>query len=275
MTMTFSLHESIEPNSAFDHIENFSSVKAASLGRAESGNYSSGRSAVPSPDGLIERPRLMNLLGRSKSQYPATLISGRAGTGKTSIAAAYARECSKVSWYSISSTDTEWSKFARGFSESLLGSDWNDVYRVPNSRREEPVTQKEIARFLIRNFTPTSVFPAGVPALIVLDDIHHIFDAAWFDEFFNLLIYSLPSDAHLLMLCRSRPPGPLMRLRSKQLLNLLDEKVITFDQSETDELFKTMGLAHEYARLANQECFGRVAKLIAFADDVSANLPSS
>ena len=98
--------------------------------------------------------------------------------------------------------------------------------------------------------------------MIVLDDIHHLFDAHWFGDFFNLLLYSLPAGSHLLMLCRSRPPGPVWRLRSKQMLNVLDEKVIAFDLEETRVLFERLGLPASDAERAHRDSFGRVAKLI-------------
>src|SRR3954471_23210220 len=46
---------------------------------------------IPHCAGLIERPRLIQKLERSLNHFAATLVCGRAGTGKTSTAAAYAR----------------------------------------------------------------------------------------------------------------------------------------------------------------------------------------
>jgi LuxR family maltose regulon positive regulatory protein len=276
MTMTFSLHESIEPNSAFEHMEMWTNNSSATgTSASEKFHLILEKLRVPVCDTLIDRPRMMSLVKRSQAQFPATLISGRAGTGKTALAAAFAAQNSKVSWYSVESTDTDWSLFARYFSASLQGIESGNRYRPPVGNGSGEVTQNEIARFLVRNFSQADLFPIGEPALIVLDDIHHIFDAAWFNEFFDLLLYSLPTEAHLLLLCRSRPPGPLMRLRSKQMLNLLDEKVIAFNQAETETLFGTMGLPASYAEHANRECFGRVSKLIEFANEVSTTLPSS
>src|SRR5688500_18802317 len=106
MTMTFSLHESIEPNSAFEHMEiwtNNGSATGAST--SEKFHLILEKLRVPVCDTLIERPRMMSLVKRSQAQFPATLISGRAGTGKSALAAAFAAQNSKVCWYSVGSTD--------------------------------------------------------------------------------------------------------------------------------------------------------------------------
>jgi ATP/maltotriose-dependent transcriptional regulator MalT len=56
---------------------------------------------VPRFRGLVQRPRLDDLLRNSIEQFPATLISGRAGSGKTATAAEFARTQDYVAWYSV------------------------------------------------------------------------------------------------------------------------------------------------------------------------------
>jgi hypothetical protein len=51
-------------------------------------------------------------------------------------------------------------------------------------------------------------------------------------------------------------------MRSKQILNVLDEKVIAFDVPETEALFRSLGLAPEDAEFAQRTAFGRIVKLI-------------
>jgi ATP/maltotriose-dependent transcriptional regulator MalT len=103
--------------------------------------------------------------------------------------------------------------------------------------------------------------------LLVLDGIHHLFDADWFGEFFNILQPSLAETADVLLLCRSRPPNPLWRLRSKQQLDLIDEKTLAFDRDETILLLKQVGRSHADAARIHEETFGRVSKLLPFISD--------
>lgn len=219
---------------------------------------------IPASNGDIQRPRLARLLARSRQQFPATLITGRAGTGKTSLAVAFARKAKNVSWYTVEATDAYWPVFSRYFSESLAKSGIADPGASPGTLLGN-VSQGDIALFLLRHFFHAETRSKTSSPLIVLDDIHHIFDAEWFEEFFNLLIYSLPQDSHLLMLCRSKPPAPMWRMRSKQMLNVLDEKEIAFDANETKGLFRALGLAVAGSETARLKSFGRISKLLQLA----------
>jgi ATP/maltotriose-dependent transcriptional regulator MalT len=100
--------------------------------------------------------------------------------------------------------------------------------------------------------------------LLVLDGIHHLFDAEWFGGFFNILQPSLAETADLLLLCRSKPPNPLWRLRSKQQLDVIDEKTLAFDRDETMLLLKQVGYTQAEAVRIHAETFGRVSKLLPF-----------
>lgn len=259
--MTFFLHESFEPNGAYelpDQVDIFYARPAESI--REEFHILREKLSIPQIEGLIHRPRINHILRKSQKQFPATLISGRAGTGKTALAVHFAAQYERVSWYTVEATDTEWPVFSSYFSASL---DEERSTMMNGSRHS--ASENDIARFLLRSFSPAYALPGSGPQLLVLDDIHHIFDAGWFGDFFHLLLYSLPPNTHLLLLCRSKPPSPLWRLRSKQMLDVIDEKVIAFDLIETVSLFATLGRSAADAAEAHRECFGRVSKLLEFA----------
>ena len=214
---------------------------------------------IPLAQNTIERERLIGLFDRSTKTSSATLISGRAGTGKTEAVAAFARRSGNSSWYSLGPPDADWGIFATHFAAAVIGSETrhSDVFMPDDSRMREP----EIESFL------TSVFSLSeAPGLIVIDDIHHIFDAKWFEMFFPLLIRSLPPQTHLVLTCRSKPPAPLWRMRSKQVLNVVDEKVLAFDLDETERLYKLLGVDIAASREAHAASFGRIGKLLMHAE---------
>ena len=226
---------------------------------------------IPQCAGLIERPRLIEKLERSLGQFAATLVSGRAGTGKTSIAATYARTRKSTAWFTVESSDVDWNVFASHLAASVL--------RVTESRKAvanslHAVTNSSPAAMEIFLYVIASVLENAEKdhrALLVLDGIHHLFDADWFGGFFNILQPSLSETADLLLLCRSKPPNPLWRLRSKQQLDVIDEKTLAFDRNETILLFKQVGRSQAEAALIHAETFGRVSKLLPF---ISGGKPS-
>lgn len=268
MTMTLSLHDSITPNGTSEHLDYIgqSEPDRPMLDNVERDEFHllRGKLEVPNCERLVERPRINALLDKAVDHFPATLILGRAGTGKTAIAAALAARTPDVFWYTVESTDIELSKFSMYFSAALSGSPGNGICETTPYADKKDVGKDDLALFLLRSFARIYSAGNGRPSLIVLDDVHHIFDAGWFESFFNLLLYSLPSETHLLLLSRSKPPGPLWRLRSKQMLNVLDEKVIAFNLEETESLFHSLSLPKSSAVEANQSCFGRVSKLLQF-----------
>jgi ATP/maltotriose-dependent transcriptional regulator MalT len=213
---------------------------------------------IPYGGNTIERAGLMSLLARSTTTGSATLISGRAGTGKTAAAAAFATQERNPAWYSLGPPDVDWGIFAAHFAAAIIG---RKTQHGNVSLSSDPgLSEAEIEKFL------TSVLsrPNG-PGLIVMDDIHHIFDAEWFGSFFVLLIRSLPPPTHILLTCRSKPPSPLWRMRSKQVLNVVDEKVLAFDLEETETLYNCLGLGPESANEAHIASFGRIGKLLTLA----------
>ncbi|HEX5965074.1 MAG TPA: AAA family ATPase [Pyrinomonadaceae bacterium] len=219
---------------------------------------------IPTAAGLIERPRLIEKLDKSLGHFGATLVSGRAGTGKTSIAAAYARTRKRVAWFTVESSDIDWNVFASYLAAS--------VHRVAESEKAvgdplHAVTNSSSAAMSTFLYVIASVLETDEKddrPLLVLDGIHHLFDADWFGGFFDLFRPSLSETADLLLLCRSKPPNPLWRLRSKQQLDVIDERTLAFDRDETVSLLKQVGRSQAEAVRIHAETFGRVSKLLPF-----------
>jgi len=211
---------------------------------------------VPSFAAPVARPRLIEQLKKSSAQFSATLITGRAGMGKTILAADFAVQSRcPVAWYKAETADIDW----KVFSNYLLGSlkrccpEFNSETSIIENSEVSVVTENLAAGF--------NCAAEDQPFLIVLDDLHSVFDADWFTDFFNSFVFSLAPNVKLLLVARTLPPLQIWRLRSKQVLSVMDEKLLTFNIEETKELFRHYRLSPTAARSAHKRTYGRIAKL--------------
>ena len=75
---------------------------------------------VPDEKPRTSRPRLLNLLAEDLTAYNATIIHGRAGTGKTTLVADFARRAARpVCWYKVDAADGGLSVFCRYLAATL------------------------------------------------------------------------------------------------------------------------------------------------------------
>ena len=195
--------------------------------------------------------RLLGHLDRSVSDYAGTLIIGRAGSGKTTLAASFCSRVESSLWYSVDAGDADWSVFSEYFRQLML----KDLISPTDTSARTPL---ELVSCVTAALDLNSRY---WPEIMVMDEAHHLFDSGWFTEFFDLLMLSLPPPAHVLLLSRSKPPGPLWRLRSKQILNVIDERALSLSLAETEDLFERSGLSRREAIEAHRASYGHPGKI--------------
>jgi hypothetical protein len=244
------------------------SIGSANMSKEPGAGYSQlvlDKIATPRDQPRVSRPRLIEMLSENFASYSATIINGRAGTGKTVLAADFARRCGRAAaWYKVDAADSDLRIFYR--------------YLVESVRLQQPLLDLDgtmelpeaVAFDLIPLLADALVFQLGEcksePLLMVIEDLHLVYDADWLVPFFRRLLPLLPRDTHLLITCRSLPPTPLWRMRSKQMLRVLDEADLAFTLDEAVNLFKTHGLREEHARIALQRTRGRAMAIATFAE---------
>ena len=215
---------------------------------------------IPTELPWVSRERLLRTLDHSFARCTSTIINGRAGTGKTLLASNFARHCGQnVAWYKVDASDCDLKIFMRYLVESvkMQQPDLNhqNLTHLVDTATSEVVPL--IADALIYELSEHATYSV----LIVIDDLHLVYDAKWVAPFFRRLLPLLPSNIHLLITSRSLPPAPLWRMRSKQTLCVIDEPVLAFSVEEAKKLFESYGLSAAQAYAAMEESRGRAAVL--------------
>ena len=211
----------------------------------------------------VSRERLLATLGESLEGCNSTIIHGRAGTGKTLLATDFARRGSRrVAWYKLDAPDSELSVFLRHLRAAIAAARPGFGEKVLE-RLDGQVSVDEVP--LVVEYLVYELLEAGEPLLVVIDDLHLIYDAEWMVPFFRRWLPLLPAEVHVMLLGRSLPPTPLWRMRSKQTLCVLDETLLAFTLAEARRLFASYGLPVASAEPALTETRGRAALLDARA----------
>lgn len=227
---------------------------------------------IPTDGPRICRQGLIDTLMGNLESCHATVINGRAGTGKTMLAVDFVhRHVRRAAWYKVDATDISLPVFIDYMVASV-------ARLIPGFGRQ---TLKLRPRSSCRNcaggiggdFDIAALAEAYIYDLerqaehmvLVIDDLHLIYDAYWVIPFFHRLLPLLPAETHMLILGRGLPPSPMWRLRSKQRLSVITEQMLAFTQPEAEDLFSTYGLDAKEASSALKKTRGRADDLHAAA----------
>jgi ATP/maltotriose-dependent transcriptional regulator MalT len=218
---------------------------------------------IPPPLACVFRPRLQSLLEQSLASCTCTILSGRAGTGKTMLALDFADRCGReVAWYKVDAPDSELRIFFRYLIESIdeHRRGFGDAALVPLLGNSE-VLMPSLAEAFVYELERTP----GPALLVVIEDLHLVCDSQWLVPFFTRLLPLLPSDVHMLITSRTMPPAPLWRMRSKQTLSVIDEETLSFNKQEAVDLFQSLNLTQQQASIAWHHSHGKAAALATLA----------
>jgi LuxR family maltose regulon positive regulatory protein len=220
---------------------------------------------MPAETPRVSRPRLLEVLRESMTCCNSTVVSGRTGAGKTLLTTDFAGRCGRrVAWYKVDASEVEMSAFLR-YLIAAVGSQHPGFGRKTLALLASS-TEAEDATLAAESFVyEMTMLEAGEPLLIVIDDLHLVYDAAWVVPFFARLLPLLPAETHVVLIGRTLPPAPLWRMRSKQTLRVIDEATLAFTRGEAEELFASYNLPIKQAAQALAETWGRAAALDAIA----------
>lgn len=221
--------------------------------------------APPARRPRVSRSRLLTTIEKSMAAGTSTIVSGRAGTGKTSLALDFAQQCGRpVAWYKIDAPDADPRIFFNYLISSIKACRPGFGLRSLPSLTEvatEATDLDYMARLAEAFVYELAEGERGGPLLIVIEDLHLVSDSDWLVPFFSRLLPLLPSEVHMLVTSRSLPPAPLWRMRSKQALVVIDEETLAFTRPEAVALFESYGLSQDQAGIALDHTHGRASAL--------------
>lgn len=211
----------------------------------------------------VARERLFSTLRESLDTCNSTIIHGRAGSGKTMLAADFARRAGRpVAWYKLDAPDSELAVFFQYLCASVAAERPGFGHQTLE-RVGERLVAGDVP--LLVEYFIYELLESSEPLLIVIDDLHLVYDAEWMVPFFRRLLPLLPQEVHVQLIGRSLPPTPLWRMRSKQTLCVVDETALAFTLAEARRLFSSYGLPAAKAEEALLRTRGRAATLDAQA----------
>src|SRR6266498_4842084 len=186
---------------------------------------------------MVFRPRLMEKLGEAlRRQHRLTLISARAGSGKTTLASEWLHRQERPStWLSLDAKDNDPRRFISYLVEALRLLDIT-ISPAALSQVEQP------------ELPPADVLMTGVindianhsvPFLFVLDD-YHVIESDWIHQAIGFLIEHQPLAMHLIITTRVDPPLPLAQLRVRGQLTEIKDRDLLFTETEVVEFLNDM-----------------------------------
>ncbi|MGE5249323.1 MAG: AAA family ATPase, partial [Bacteroidota bacterium] len=190
---------------------------------------------------LVPRQRLIQLLNEGlQMQRRLTLVSAPAGSGKTTLVAAWLRQVDlPAAWLSLDEADNDLPRFlaylAAAFQQvdQQIGASLLGALQSP----ELPAVEKALTSLL------NEIALWMDPLILVLDDVHLLTEPAVL-AVMDFLLRHQPPQLHLVLTTREDPPLPLARLRARDQLTEIRARDLRFTQAEADAFLRdVMGLA--------------------------------
>jgi len=180
-----------------------------------------------------------------------TLITGSAGTGKTTLLTQMAGASERVTcWINLDDGDGDLSEFT-----ALLLAAVQRQYPTAGGPLERhlnsPGIALESARILAKLFSE-ALQPLD-SCLLIIDDFHHVTASTAILEFVERLVERLPPKQHIMISSRSPVPfAKLPRWRVQQWVTEIDETLLFFAPDEIGGLLHLLGVHQPQVQLATR-----------------------
>ncbi len=190
------------------------------------------RYTIPAlPPDLLRRQRLLDFLYENIHRK-LNLICATAGYGKSSLVIDFVHDTDyPVAWCRLIEADSDLAQLANSLATALQVAFPGMLSTLPQVAAQRGITPDELAAAWVHEIE-TSLADYFI---LVLDDFHLIQDSPSIKRFFDVLLTSLPEQAHLLIVGRIIPPLRFTALAARQEIAGLSEEHLRFTADEVQQ----------------------------------------
>ncbi|MEO8187120.1 MAG: BTAD domain-containing putative transcriptional regulator [Burkholderiaceae bacterium] len=225
------------------------------------------KTSAPALDGVIERGRLLKALAQLPA--PAKWLQSPSGTGKSTLAASYARSRKMpLVWYRLDERDNDpaffYSEFAHAVRTQLASKS-----QLPKFSSDDHDRQQDFAQ----RFGVALSGLSAKPVLIVLDDVQCIFN-----EEMQRALAAMPASAHrneLLFVSQSSAPTPFFDAIAASQLSLLNDADLRFDVDECKSMISALRIGDAHSESIAALTGGHAGALILACELLRGTDPKS
>jgi len=181
---------------------------------------------------MLDREHLIGKLSAAAASR-LILITGQAGSGKTSLACQWIRRGGlHALWYSLDKTDNEEDIFFRYLLTSFSNKDKLIAEALrPFLQGRKRLTGEDTLPFLIEH-----IAELAEQTYLVLDD-YHLITSGEIHDALSYLLRHMPSNLHVVVITRHQPPFSLARLRVSDQMVEISGPELRFTEKEGERFF--------------------------------------
>jgi LuxR family maltose regulon positive regulatory protein len=187
----------------------------------------------------VLRTRLVTQLTRAAQRSPLTLLSGSAGSGKTTLAASWVRAQpseAPIGWITLDAYDDDPATFWTYVLEALAGAgvDVSGIAQPVAGEALHPSVIPGLARAVLAH-------PQSRPVVLVIDQADHLSSRPILTGL-DLFLHHAGRRLHLVMCGRADPGLPLHQYRLDGSMSEIRSAQLAFTAEETREMFHAAGV---------------------------------
>src|SRR5918993_263643 len=226
------------------------------------------KTSAPSLEGVIERKRLLDAL--AELQAPAKWLQAPSGTGKSTLAASYARVRKKpLVWYRLDERDNDPAFFYAEFA-GAINSQVKVTKQLPKFSSDDHDRQHTFAQ----RFAAALSEQPPKATLFVLDDVQSITNES-VQQALSALVLATAKGHELLFVSQLAPPTAFFDAIAARQLALLNDADLHFDLAECRAMISALRIRGEHGESIAALTGGHAGALILACELLRGTDPQS